>query len=132
LLILLLSITGAELKAAQLKDALLFTQKVEVKKGGQELDVLDKVINLDLQGITLEEGLHIIADKVDLTLVYSPKVVPCEKPVSLSEKNIKVEDALWAILDGTGLRFGVSSKNHLVLLKSAEARGAESPAFAAR
>lgn len=78
---------------------------------------LEKLISIDFENVTLKKALKIVARKAKLKLVYSPKLVPYRKRVSLHKRKIKVEKALWSLLAHTGLGFAISSKNHLVLIK---------------
>lgn len=82
--------------------------------------VLNKVITFDLKEATLVEALYEIASQADLKLSYSTQFVPLDKKLTMSLSQVTVHDALWKVLEGTGLRFAVSANGHLVLMKRQE------------
>src|SRR5690625_4493899 len=90
------------------------SNKVERDK---RASALDQVISAEYEGVRLIQALENIAQKAGFKLSYSDKQVPLNKKVTMNLQNVTVSDVLWQILEGTGLRFGVSPNNHLVLLK---------------
>lgn len=79
--------------------------------------VLQQVVELDLKGVSVEQALIAIAEKADLKLMYSKSLLPKARQVTLSKRLITLHDALWSVLEGTGLRFALSQNRQLVLLK---------------
>src|SRR5690625_2281970 len=65
----------------------------------------------------LGDAIKYIADKADLKLSYSEELIPVSKLVSLKQELMSVEDALWLVLEGTSLRYGISSTGQLFFLK---------------
>jgi hypothetical protein len=78
---------------------------------------LHKVVELDLQSATLEVALAAIAGQADLKLMYRKALLPVDKKVSYNNSSMTVYDALWEVLDGTGIQFAISQNRQLVLLK---------------
>lgn len=78
---------------------------------------LQQIISLDLQNASLEEALVAIAENAGLRLMYSEKLFSEQRRLTLRETHITVEDALWSVLRGSGLRFAISQHGQLVLLK---------------
>lgn len=78
---------------------------------------LRQVISVDYENATLKEALHDIARKGNFRLSYGDSRVPLQKKVTVHLSNATVNDALWKVLDGTGLRFAVSPNKHLVLME---------------
>lgn len=79
-------------------------------------DQLKRIIELDLRDVTIEQALKTIARKADLKLMYNKESLP-EKKITFRGKAVTLYDALWEILDGTGLRFALSQNKQLVLMK---------------
>ncbi|MCW9707976.1 SusC/RagA family TonB-linked outer membrane protein [Fodinibius salsisoli] len=82
---------------------------------------LQQVIEIDLTDVGIEQALMNIARKADLKLMYSKALLPSSKKVTLHEQEISLNNALWKILDGTGLRFALSQNRQLILMKMEEA-----------
>lgn len=78
---------------------------------------LKQLIELDMQNATLEEALEAIADQADLKLMYRKAILPADKKVTYLNKAMTVYDALWEVLDGTGIQFAISQNKQLVLLR---------------
>src|SRR5699024_1447142 len=78
---------------------------------------LSQLISVKITDETLKEALEHITQKAGLKLSYSDQQVPLGKEVSLNAQSITVNRALWKVLEGTGLRFGMSQNNNLVLMK---------------
>jgi len=78
---------------------------------------LGKIISLDLENVTLERAIKTIAKKAGLKFSYSEYIVPISKKVSIINKRITVNDAIWKLLEDTNLRYVVSPNGFLVLLK---------------
>lgn len=78
---------------------------------------LEKTISLELRNVTFLKAIEVIAQKAGLKLSYSGYLLPNDKSVSIISEKISINDALWKILKGTGLRYAVSESGHLVFLK---------------
>src|SRR5699024_6948583 len=78
---------------------------------------LSQLISVKITDKTLKEALEHITQKAGLKLSYSDQQVPLGKEVSLNAQSITVNRALWKVLEGTGLRFGLSPNKNLVLMK---------------
>lgn len=81
---------------------------------------LKQVVSVDYKKTTLKEALRDIARKGDFRLSYGDNRVPLKKKITLHLSNVTINDALWQVLDGTGLRFAVSPNKHLVLVERKE------------
>lgn len=79
---------------------------------------LQKMINLDLHNVTLEEALNSVADQTGLKLMYRKALLQEGKKISYDNRSLTVYEALWEILDETGLQFAISNNRQLVLLRS--------------
>ncbi len=82
--------------------------------------LLHEIVTLNFSDISVEHALKTIADKADLKLMYNKNLLPEDKKVSIENSNMTLNDALWATLDGTGLRFAVSSNRLLILVEDRE------------
>lgn len=92
----------------------------EVSEDVSESSVLNKVISLQLKQTPLIEALKTIAGKGDLTLSYDTQLSVLEEELTIDMKEVSIHDALWKVLEDTGLRFAVSPKGQLVLMKKNE------------
>lgn len=79
--------------------------------------LLNQVIELNFQNASLEEALNVIANQANLKLMYRKTLLPEDKKVSYLNSSKTVYDALWDILDGTGIQFAISQNRQLVLLR---------------
>ncbi|MFH5834319.1 TonB-dependent receptor [Halalkalibaculum sp. DA384] len=82
----------------------------------QASSLLNKIISLDLKGVTLEQALKKVSSEAELKLSYSTQLVPVQEEINLQVNQVTVNHALWKILEGTGLRFAVSPNKHLVIM----------------
>ncbi len=87
--------------------------------------VLNKIITVKLGKSTLKLALQEIASQAGLKLSYSAPFVPLDKELTINLNDITVNDALWKVLEGTGLRFAISANGHLVIMKREEIRSQE-------
>ncbi|HKK45699.1 MAG TPA: TonB-dependent receptor [Balneolaceae bacterium] len=78
---------------------------------------LKKVISVDYTNTSLKKALNDIAKKGDFRLSYGDNRVPLQKKINLHLDDVTINDVLWKVLDGTGLRFAVSPNRHLVLME---------------
>lgn len=121
-MICFLGITVPLLSAQQINpdtERALALQKLTLDHGTSMTSerVLQQVIELDLNRVSIEQALVTIADKADLKLMYSKNLLPKEERVTLHEKSVTLYDALWSVLENTDLRFALSQNRQLVLLK---------------
>jgi len=89
------------------------------------LQNIKKIIQFDKTEMLLGEAIQYIADQVDLKLSYSEELIPLDKKVTIEPGDMTVEQALWMILDGTTLRFGISSTGQLFFLEKQVTRAEE-------
>src|SRR5699024_2718982 len=92
----------------------------EVKNNSQSSIILQKEISLKLRQNSLLEALKEVVKKGDLTLSYDTQLSVLENKLTLDLKQITIEDALWKILENTGLRFAMTSDDQLVLVRKYE------------
>src|SRR5690625_4287836 len=88
-----------------------------------ENDILFKTIALDLEGVHISQALQTIADVADLKLMYSEDLLLNEKVVSLKKPSVSLYEALWDVLNGTGLQYAISPNRQLVIVKGEEETG---------
>lgn len=84
--------------------------------------LLQEKIELELFEVTVEQALNVIANKAQLKLMYSKELLPADKLITIQNTDISLYNALWDILDGTGLRYAISSNRQLVLLESEDSQ----------
>jgi TonB-dependent starch-binding outer membrane protein SusC len=89
-------------------------------KNSEAYAQLQMVIELNLEEASLEEALNVISEQADLKLMYRKALLPEDKKVTYNNSSMTVYDALWDLLDGTGLRFAISQNQQLVLLSMQE------------
>lgn len=75
-----------------------------------------KKVDLHLRESSLKEALIILEKKGELRLLYSEDDLSSYKGITLSEKNISVEDALTILLKNTGLKYE-SHENNLIVIR---------------
>lgn len=90
---------------------------IDINQDVDKSVVLNRIISLSLSNSTMEKALQEIAKQAGLKLSYSTHLVPTEQKISMRENQITVNDALWKVLEDTGLRFAISPNKHLVLMK---------------
>ncbi|MEX1137276.1 MAG: secretin and TonB N-terminal domain-containing protein [Balneolales bacterium] len=88
-----------------------------IKQDGVRSASLNKIISVQYEEALFMDVLQDIVQNEDFRLSYSDQYLPLEKKVTVDLKNVTVNEALWAILDDTGLRYALSPNNHLVLMK---------------
>ena len=93
---------------------------VQQEKENIHLQKLEKTIQFNKQNMLLREVLHEIAIQADLKLSYSKELIQLEREVHLESVEVTVEQALWSVLDGTSLRFGISSTGQLFFVENPE------------
>ncbi len=97
-----------------------FYEQQSVSTGDHHTSTLTRLKTI----VTLEKGNHkfitvlkSIARQAGLKLSYSEQFTPLDKNVNVQVTKTTAEKALWNLLEGTSLRFGISSSGQLVLLK---------------
>jgi TonB-dependent SusC/RagA subfamily outer membrane receptor len=81
-----------------------------------EAKINDK-INLDLQNVSLEEGLKKIADKTGFNLTFRSDIID-KNSITLRDSDISVSNALEKILYGTNLIYKISQDGYLLIEKN--------------
>lgn len=81
--------------------------------GNAYLKNIKQVIQFSKSEMLLGDALREISEQTGLKLSYSRELVPLEKKVHTEPGEMTAEQALWMILDGTSLRFGISSSGQL-------------------
>ena len=82
-----------------------------------EYDLLHEVIELSFAGATVEQALNEIAGKANLKLMYSEKLLKSDKQITIDYKTVTLYEALWEVLENTGLRFAISPNRQLVVVR---------------
>src|SRR5699024_1822586 len=82
--------------------------------------VLNKVITLQAEQISLIDALKAIADKGDLKLSYDTELPVLRNQLTLDMERESIQNVLWKVLENTGLRFAVSANGQLILMKKNE------------
>lgn len=94
-------------------------QGVEINRDVTKSAILNKVISVKVNNTTIFEALKEIADKADLELVYNSLSIASattDHRLDLKLDDVTVNDALWEVLNGTGLRFAASSHGQLIIM----------------
>jgi TonB-linked SusC/RagA family outer membrane protein len=86
---------------------------------------LDRTVTLEVQNSPLVRVIESINEQAGLGLAYSDQILPKEKLVTLTVRNITARQALAAVLEGTGIVLRVSSAGVLILTREAEGRRTE-------
>lgn len=81
---------------------------------------LKKIIQLEEGWQTLGEVLLDIAEQSGLKLSYSEQLIPFTRTVEIKQARATTEQALWSVLKGTSLRFGVSATGQLFFFEVQE------------
>jgi TonB-dependent starch-binding outer membrane protein SusC len=77
--------------------------------------LLTKVIDLDVDNRTRLQALQEIAEKTGFKVSYDTELSQLHETVGVQMYRVTTEEALWAVLKGSGLRFSVSQNRQLVL-----------------
>jgi len=119
-LVLLCSIAVPTLSAQEtnVQNIAALALQSELYETKSERDVLlNKVIQVNLKDVSIEEALLSIAKQADLKLMYSKNLLPDNKKVTISSSEVSIYDALWTILEATSLQFAISANGQLVIMK---------------
>jgi len=83
---------------------------------------LSKAIELKGGRQVLRNVLKNIADQAGFNLSYSKELLPLNGKVKVKEGKFTAYDALWSVLEGTSLRFGISPGGQLFFFKREKAK----------
>src|SRR5699024_3471726 len=126
LLFLFMTAMGAfGLQGTSQKDSLKYLASNNKAEAHYRNQILDKNISVDFENVPLSAAVMVVARKAELKLVFSSDLIPDDKRVTMHKTNVSVEKAMWTLLKDTGLRFAISSKKHLVLMKREKVQEAE-------
>src|SRR5690625_1540393 len=120
ILLLIFILTGGNYLIANSQDILVelpLPRQTSVQSESRFLENTKRMIQFSDDKMYLGDAIKYIADKADLKLSYSEELIPVSKLVSLKQELMSVEDALWLVLEGTSLRYGISSTGQLFFLK---------------
>lgn len=81
-------------------------------------------VTLELRDVTLRDALRAIADSSGVPLFYSTYVVPVERRVSVTFVGVPVEEALRAVLRGTGVEPRATPDGGIMLERARAKSGA--------
>jgi len=76
--------------------------------------MLDRPARLDVRDVPLEKALVLLQRASGVALAYSPDLIPDERRVSCSCKEMTVSQALDRLLKGTGLRYRLGDDNVVI------------------
>src|SRR5690606_16602134 len=76
--------------------------------------LLEVTANLEVADATLADALDALRSSANVSLAYSPSLLPRQVRVSCECRNATVGEALDRILDGTGLRFATEREQILI------------------
>lgn len=105
--------------------------EMEVNRDITKSVVLNKIIFLKVENAGVMEALNEIADKAGLKIAYNESIIESldNKKVTLDLNRVTIHDALWEVLEGTDLRYVISSGRNLVLMKREEEKTSSEPAY---
>ncbi|MCI4667292.1 MAG: STN domain-containing protein [Bacteroidia bacterium] len=83
-----------------------------------QVNILNKEIAFEYNGIPLSEALTDIAEKGDFFIAYSPSILPEKKRVSIASSHATVKEGLNKVLEGTSLKYKLLG-DHIILQKQA-------------
>lgn len=100
------------------EDNLMFALQEQISEPSTTQNVLLKeVIELNISTASIEDALTVIAGKLELKLMYSEEALSVGHRVSIQNQRMTLYEALWEVLEGTGLKFAISSNRQLVVIK---------------
>lgn len=80
---------------------------------------LEKLIDqIEIQEVTRLDAIRMIAKKAGMSLSYDAELQSLNEIISVDVSGMKVQDALWAVLDNSGMRYAVSRNGQLALFPS--------------
>lgn len=82
---------------------------------------LERIVSLDLHGVSLQQALDEIDRQAHLDLTYSTRIVPLAKAVTITTSHVTAGEVLAMILAGTGVRAVATSGGTVVLVSSENA-----------
>lgn len=119
-LIVFFGFAGQMLRAQEVENQnrMIFAMQDQVSETSTaQNDLLQRVIELNFSNATVEDALTAIAEEMDLKLIYTVELLPKDLRVTFENKQLTLYDALWEVLEGTGLQFAISSNRLLVVVK---------------
>ncbi|MFH5834177.1 SusC/RagA family TonB-linked outer membrane protein [Halalkalibaculum sp. DA3122] len=122
LVMVLIALPASSQDSRQMASAEEQNGDMHIEKNVKAASVLNKIISVDLKKSTLEEALLTVAEKAGLKLSYSTSIVPVDNKLTIKVDQLTVNNVLWRVLEGTGLRFAVSPNQHLVIMSREESR----------
>lgn len=99
---------GAEALLVDLK-----AQEYTVTEKNASSQKLMTIVRLEQGQTSLRGVLESIAGQAGLELSYSEQLIPVNKKVDLGQAKLTAKQALWRVLEGTSLRYGVSPSGQL-------------------
>lgn len=107
---------GQDSSSSYLNKLVLNDQQYEAGSGSS---LLEQNIDLDFEEASIEEALVEIARQADLKLMYSENALPANKKLTLHSRT-SLYNALWSVLEGSGLQFAVSQNSQLIIFPMEE------------
>ncbi len=120
-LIVFFGFAGQSLWAQEVdnQNNLIFAMQDQVSETSTtQNELLQRVIELNFSNATIEQALTEIAEKLDLKLMYTKELLPKDFRVTIKNKRLTLYNALWEVLEETGLQFAISSNRQLVVVKN--------------
>lgn len=110
-------------RMAQVEKSSMVYNGVPISQDVAKSAVLNKIISISVQDLSLLEAVEKIAVKANLEMVYNSKLLEKKnRSITINLEQVTVEEAMWAVLEETDLRFAVSADKQLVLLGQKEAK----------
>ncbi len=73
-----------------------------------------KMLNLNMEKVTVREVLSTIEDQSEYNFMYSGKIVDVSRQISINVQNAKIEEVLKSVFAGTNIDYTI--KNRLIVL----------------
>jgi hypothetical protein len=112
------SIVLVLLLALSISNPLFSAERSNEKADRDTQSALRARISLDLNEVSLEEALAVIARKGKLKLNYNRSRIPIHRRVSLTKENITAGEALRCVLQDTSVVLKITSGGQLVIVPS--------------
>lgn len=77
--------------------------------------ILNKMIDLDAQNAPRVDVIHKIAHKAGFRVSYDTELSQLQEVIDVELSEMSAEEALWVVLDGSGMRFSLSSNGLLAI-----------------
>lgn len=96
-------------------------QGIDINQDITKSEVLNKLVSVKMNNVTILSALLEIAEQAGLKLVYETiNVGSVDHKLTVDLENVSVNHALWDVLKDTGFRFAVSSHGQLIIMKDSE------------